>query len=459
MNTEPDTSFRFAQLVADTTYDKLPPAAADTAKKSVLDTLGVTLAASGLDPAVRLVIDLMRENGGKPESTLLGFGGRLPAASAALANGAMAHCMDFDDRTSWGAHAGSALVPAVLAVAEHKGGVCGKDLITAVAVGQDIFVRLRCNVTWKKDWNLSTVMGIFAATAGACHVLGLNREQVANAFGIASMMTSGTMQVIHGGAHVRGMYAGFAASSAVQAAQLAAKGLTGIDGAFDGSAGLFQVFFDGKVDREQMLDQLGHDFPGAGMAYKPWPVVGLSHTYIHATIELMKEHRLAPADIEQIRVFVGQFHQQMCQPLERRRTPETSADAKFSLPFSVALAAVHGQVRLSDFTADALQAPVVLAMAARVVPVEDSSAEWTTKSPEGRVQIVTADGRSFERLGTQVPGSADAPLAWDDLTRKFLDCAACAAVPLGETRLLQVVDTVKKLETVADVSELMRLLA
>jgi len=153
-----DISEELAAHIADTRYESLSRAAAEAAKKSLLDTVGVILAASGMEPAVRPVVELARESGSKAESLLLGFGERIPVAAAALANGAMAHCLDFDDRTTWGAHSGSSLIPAVLAVAEQKGGISGKSLIAAIAVGQDVFVRLRCNVLNDHQWNLSTVI-------------------------------------------------------------------------------------------------------------------------------------------------------------------------------------------------------------------------------------------------------------------------------------------------------------
>ncbi|BDB27822.1 MmgE/PrpD family protein [Cupriavidus sp. P-10] len=444
----------FASHVASTHYEGLPAEAADTAKKSLLDTLGVILAASGLEPSVRSVVALARESGGKPESLLLGFGGRLPAASAALVNGALAHCLDFDDRTTWGGHAGSSLIPAVLALAERKGGISGKRLISAIAVGQDIFVRLRCNVLQDHEWNVSTVMGVFAAAAGAAQVLGLSAAQTAHALGIASMQSSGTMQLIYGGSHLRGMYAGFSAKAAVIAALLADKGLTGIDDAFEGRGGILPTYFRQDYDREGMLAELGEDYLGADMLYKPWPVVGLAHTYIHATTELMQRHRLVADDIEQIQVFVAQRQKQMCVPVERRRAPETAVDAKFSLPFCIALAAMHGEIRLSDFTAEALRAGDVRAMAARVVAVDDESAERKAKVAVGRVQIVTRDGHTFSQLGHKVPGSPEAPMGWDSLAAKFRDCANAAAVPLTESKVDRALDLISRLEGLGDVAEL-----
>src|SRR6516225_7620723 len=199
-----------ADHAAASRYADIPVEAREAAKKSILDTLGVSLAASGLEPAARGVIEIVRESGGAPQCTLLGFGGKFPALSAAFGNGALAHCLDYDDQTPWGQHAASSVVPAVFAVVERQGGASGRDLIAAVAVGQDIFGRLRRHVGWKKDWNLSTVLGVLAASAAAARALGLSPERTAHALGIATMQSSGIMEMVAGrGSDLRGLYAGF----------------------------------------------------------------------------------------------------------------------------------------------------------------------------------------------------------------------------------------------------------
>ena len=455
-----DIVHEFARAIAETRYENLSPAAVDAAKKSVLDTFGCILAASGTEPAVRAVVDVARDSGGKAESTVLGFGGKAPATWAAFANGAMAHCLDFDDRTPWGAHAGSSLMPAAFALAESRGGISGKQMITAIAAAQDMFVRLRCNVGWRQDWNLSNVLGVLSAAGGASHVLGLSREQVAHAIGIASMNSAGTMELIFGtGSDLRGMYAGFSAKGAVLSALMAEKGITGIGSLFEGRAGIFSTYFAGKYDREKMLDGLGRDHLGAGMLYKPWPAVGIAHTYIHATLELMKGQRLQPAEVETVEVFVGDFQKEMSYPLEGRRAPATAVDAKFSLPFVVALAVTRGGVAVADFSAQALKDPEVLAMAQRVVPVEDSAADWKDKSPVGRVRIVTRDGRSFDRRGDKVPGSPESPMTWEELAVKFRGCALAAATPLAPDRIETATRLAREFDSLADVTEFVRVLA
>ncbi len=458
--TAADVSHHFAAMAAEVTLDAVDSAAVEAAKMSILDTVGVALAASGVEPAVQAILGLVEAEQGRAEASAWGLGWRAPATSAAFANGALAHCLDFDDQTPWGQHASSSVVPAALAVAERQGGIKGADLIAAVAAGQDIFARLRCNVGWRKDWNLSSVIGVYAATASASRVLGLSSPVAQHALGIASQQSAGVMDVVAGtGSDLRGVYAGFSARAAVTAALLAERGLAGVDRVFEGAVGVFHTYFDGGYDREPMLSDLGHDFRGGGTLYKVWPSVGTSHSHIHATIELVTEHDLSPESIAEIRVFVGDYHSLMCTPLDVRQAPQTLVDAKFSLPFLVALAAVHRKVVVAHFTEEGLRDSRVRALAARVRPVEDSSLDWRLELPAGRVEMTTVDGRVFTRVGADYPGSPTTPTSWRDLAQKFRECAALAAQPPAPAQVESVIALTRDLESVGDVAEITRLLS
>ncbi|MDB6163411.1 MAG: hypothetical protein JWL98_843, partial [Xanthomonadaceae bacterium] len=389
-----DMSSDFAAMVANTRYEDLPASAIEGAKKSILDTIGVILAASGVEPAVRGVAELVRETGGTPESTVLGFGGRAPALMAAFANGAMAHCLDFDDHAPEGHHPSSSIVPAAFAVAERAGGISGREMIAAVAAGQDMFLRMRRNVESRKDWHLTTILGVFGAAAAAARVLRLSPESIGDAFGYAGMQCCGTMEMMYStGSSQRGLYAGFSTKGAVLAALMAQKGISGVQTIFEGKAGLFNVYFGGKYDREAMLADLGKVYSGGEILYKPWPSCGVSHGFIHSVLTLMKEHKLTIDDIKELRVNVGDFGLELCTPIADRRAPQTSADAKFSIPFCVAVAATHGWPKVEHFFGDGLKDPAVLAAARKVVPVPDPAFDWNSKLPKGRLDIETVDGR------------------------------------------------------------------
>ena len=450
----------FADHAARLRYEDLDLQARDTAKQSILDTLGVSLAASGMEPAAQGVACIVRESGGAPDCTLLGFGGKAPALMAALANGALAHCLDYDDQTPWGQHCASSIVPAVFAVAERRGGVTGREMIAAVAAGQDIFARLRCNVVWKKDWNLSTVLAVYAATAAGGRVAGLPAAQIGAAMGIASMQSSGIMEMIAGrGSDLRGLYAGFSAKGAVLAVMMAQQGISGIDRLFEGTYGVFNSYFGGQYDRSAMVQSLGTQFLGSGTLFKRWPCVGTAHSHMKAAIDIVTENNLAPDDIAQIKLHVGDYHDLMCQPLAERCAPATLADAKFSLPFLVAVAIVRRGMSVTDFTQSGLRDPQVLTTARKITLARDPALDWKLDLPLGRVELITTSGKHWLAEGKAVPGNADNPLTWDQICAKFAECAAVSAQPLAADKVARAQDMAQHLETLGDATDLIRCLA
>ncbi len=455
----PDLVHIFAEHAATLRYEDLSDPAREAAKKSVLDTLGVALAASGLEPATEAAMTIVREAGGAGQATLL-TGGKAPAVMAAFGNGALVHGLDYDDQTPWGQHCASSIVPAVFAVAERQGGVSGREMIAAVAAGQDIFARFLRHTGWKKDWNFSTAFGVYAGTAAAARVMGLDAKGIANALGIATMQSSGVMEMVSGrGSDLRGLYAGFSAKGAVLAALMAEQGVSGIDRAFEGPNGVFACYFGGNYDRDAMLASLGEEHLGAVTLYKRWPCVGTSHGHMKAAIDIVTENGLVPGDIAEIRLHVGDFHQRMSEPLDERRAPATLADAKFSLPFLVSVAIVRHGMSVRDFTPKGLRDGVVLDLAKRVSLVTDATLDWKREMPPGRVEIVAQDGRTWLMEGKNVPGNADNPLDWDAIAAKFRECAAVAARPLADAQLTEAVRLARTLEDLPDATALIRSLA
>ncbi|SDG81389.1 MmgE/PrpD family protein [Microbacterium pygmaeum] len=454
LRTEDDLGAVFARYVIATNYRDLPPDAVRAAKQSTLDTLGVILGASGLQDAIPEVVDLMKEWGGIAESTVMGFGGKLPAPSAAFVNGAMAHGLDFDDHLPEGHHPSSSLVPALFAVAERLGGVSGEEFITAMAIGQDIFARLRKYVAWKQDWFMTPVIGAFAAAAACAKLLKLSESQVLSAFGIASMQSAGTMQLAYGtGGGLRGNYAGFAAKAGVFSAYLAQAGVTGTTAPFEGKAGFLEVYFDNDYNRDAMVADLGTRFEGSTIVYKLWPSCGASHGYIAASMQLLGAAGRGD-EIEHIDVIGGDFAKRLSEPIEKRRRPASILDAKFSIPYTVALAVARGRVGLGDFAEESRTDPQVVAVADKISFVEDSRFDWSEELPPSAVRITLKSGEQLEAEVShgQTPGSTERPLSWDDLVTKFVDCATYSIRPLRESELRRIVAEIRELETVADVS-------
>lgn len=460
-----DLAVDFAKLTVSTKYETLGGAAQERAKQSILDTLGVIIAASSLSPEVQAVVDLVSEMGGREEATVLGFGGaKLPALSAAFANGAMAHCLDFDDHAPEGHHPSSSIVPVVFALAERAllsgRAVSGRELVTAVAIGQDIFMRLRRNVEWKQDWHLTTIVGVFSATAAGARILGFSEAQIVSAFGIAGAQASGTMELAYGtGSELRGMYAGFIAKQAVLSVLMAEKGITGPASAFEGKAGFFATYLGNRYDRAAMVEGLGQRFTGQDLLYKAWPSCGLTHSYIHATACVMREQGLKAADLHEIRVYTGDFQEKLCIPLETRRAPKVAVDAKFSIPWCVGVAAVRGTVGLADFTQAGLADLEVQAAAAKVVPVSDPRQNWGQKLPHARIEVETLDGRVFERIGDNVPGEIEAPMDQAYLNAKFREAVSFARVKLHSEAIARAELLIRELDLAEDAVAVIRALS
>src|SRR5262245_13792769 len=196
---------RLARHAATLQYEALPAALVDLLKQCVLDTLGVASGASTLAPEAKLVADYVSDLGGKPESTILGFGGKAPAPWAAFVNGSLGHMLDYDDMGESG-HPGIVTIPVALAVAERLGGVSGREFITAIAAGTDVMTRLTRAITvpdWTlaEGWFATQLFGFVAGAATAARLMRLADEQMENAMGIGFNQMSGTSQMAVGAAN------------------------------------------------------------------------------------------------------------------------------------------------------------------------------------------------------------------------------------------------------------------
>ena len=217
-----DLSATLATHVARTSFEDLPPAAVAGAKRSLLDALGVTLAASTLGEGCRPFVDLVLADGGAPVSTVVGFGRKVPPAAAALANGAMAHALDYEDAHDGAlVHPNAQTVPAVLALAETRP-TSGREVLTAMAVGCDLVCRL--GLALRDDparfgWYPPAILQAFGAAAGAARVLGLDAGATLDALSLTLAQATGTAEMTRGARSVvRGVRDAFGAHAGVLAA-------------------------------------------------------------------------------------------------------------------------------------------------------------------------------------------------------------------------------------------------
>ena len=469
-----DATRKLARHAATIEYEALPPALVTLMKQCVLDTLGVAIAASTLAPESRIVADYVMDLGGKPESTVLGFGGKAPAPWAVFVNGTLGHVLDYDT-IGEGGHVAVVTVPVAFALAEKSGGTTGQQLIAAVAAGTDIHTRLSQSIDipdWSQaeGWLATQLLGYVSGAATAGRLMKLNEKQMENALGIAFNQLSGSRQMGVGVAtDMRAMQAGFSGQGAILAAQLAQRGLTGPKKMIEGRHGLFRNYVrTDKPNWDALVGKLGTRFPLlATNGFKVWPCCGDIRPSNTAIMQMRHEHKLRPEDIESIVVIGGSGGTKLLsEPIETKRRPKTSIDAKYSIPFTTAVMMAKGNVRLRDYTDEGLHDPATLAMADRVSyrAAPETAKKFSGKIPWSGVGLVaveirTKDGRVFRRQPDSVPGDPKSPVSQKLLEEKFRDCVSFSAKPVPRRNIDRVIEMIRDLENVVDATEIIRLLA
>src|SRR5688572_18895196 len=301
---------QLARYAANLRYEDLPRPLVQLIKQCVLDTLGVSLAATTLSPEARIVADYVADLGGKPVASVWGFGRKAPAAWAVFVNGSLGHMVDYDD-VGAGGHVSIVTIPVAFAVAEQLGSVSGRDLITAVAAGTDIHTRLNAGIripdwTITEGWFPTQMFGFVSGAATAARLYGADAETIEHAFGIAFTQMSGSRQMAVGTAtHLRSMQAGFSGQGAILAADLARRGIVGSKEVIEGRYGLFKNYVrTGTPDWDAIGGDLGKRFPMMDVhGFKVWPACGYTRAPNTATLELKREHDIRPEDVEAITVI------------------------------------------------------------------------------------------------------------------------------------------------------------
>jgi 2-methylcitrate dehydratase PrpD len=453
-------SARIAEHVATTPFAALPPATAATTKRALLDGVGVMLAASGLSEEARPFVALARAEGGAAAATIAGHGVRVPAQAAAFANGALAHALDFEDAFDAApSHPNASLIPAALAVAEAHGPVPGEDFIAAMAIGCDLVCRLGLSLRRTMEeggWYPPPILGAFGATAAAARLMRLTPRQTTDAFSLLLCQLSCPGEIKHSaGTVIRAVREAFPARSAVVSAQLAAAGVRGFETPFEGKGGFFRLYVEGEYAPETILEGLGERFWIERLSFKPWPACRGTHGYIEAVRDLVREQAFAPEEVAAIHLEGGDVQRMLFDPEARKKKPATAIDAKFSLPFTVALALVRGDVTLDDFDESARGDPRLLAAADKVTYRQRP--DWgRDRAVSAALEIVLRDGRSLRRELDVPLGHPDRPLPDDALRAKFVQCAARAARPLGPAETESLADRIFALEAEGDAGSLLR---
>jgi 2-methylcitrate dehydratase PrpD len=441
---------RLAQFVCDTRLEHLEPSTVNAAKSVVLDTIGAILAGSRLPENTKLA-QLVAKTGGQGSATMLGQTGSAPAVFAALSNATAGVALEMDEgNRQGGGHAAIHVIPAALAVAEEKGS-SGKEFLESVIAGYEVTSRIGTGTQVKKTVHSHGTWGTIGSSVATAKLIGFDETQTISAINMAaSMSPANTWTPCLEGATIRNLYPGRSGFQGIMAAQLTLCGFTGLE---DGPSDIYNTILGESFDSEAVVQGLGTK--GAYRIQQNYFKLHACCLYNHPVLDgvqsLLYKERFVAEDVEFIKVDAPALATIMTDP-----EPMNMLAAKFSLPYAVATAVVHGSTDITAFYPDRLQDPQTLDLSRRVDIVADPEMDLRRYDyPAAKVAISLKDGRTITQDVTAHHGDTQNPASREELVGKFNFLVEDV---LGEDGSARVVETVSHLDALGSVRELTRLL-
>jgi len=421
-----------AQRIAATAESRWPAVAEDIVIRGFADCVGVMLAGWS-EP----VVEIARRHVGVTSSALpfeIGVSG----PSAALVYGCAAHALDFDD-VGLAAHPSAVLVPTLLA-SGLDGNVSGRDMIAAYLAGYEAWAEL-----WRRDrdplhdkgWHPTAVLGTIAAAAAAASLRRATAQTTRTALGIAASFASGL--VANFGTMTKPFQVGRAAANGLEAVLLAELGMSASADALEHDLGFLRAFSPkDRAERHAPLpDAQGLRILQSGLNIKLYPVCYAVHRAIDAMLALREAEDWQPDEVVHVDVELGATQARML----RHRRPQNGLDAKFSLEFAMAAAAIKGRVGRRELMDDVVRDPAIQAFfdKVRCRTLSDTDPEEPVHSPYDRVTVTLASGRLLDSGPVaHAEGHFRRPATLERLRLKFVDCATPMLSPQAADDLFDV---------------------
>jgi 2-methylcitrate dehydratase PrpD len=449
---------RVAEFVASLTYDAIPAEVRHRIKLLMLDAFGCGLYAADL-----VWSRILQRTLGQLDTTracaVWGTAQKLSAPHAALVNGSQVQGFELDDVHKVGVlHTGCLVLPPLIATAETRPGMSGREFLTAAVAGYEIGPRVGICMGPEhiaQGWHSGATVGVYASAAAASRGMKLDADKTVHALGIAGTQSCGLMAAQFG-SMVKRMHAGRAAQSGLYAAQLADAGFTGILNVFESEYGGFCTTFSRSPDRFKLAELtagFGSVWQTMNVALKFYSCVGSNHSTLDAIQELQAAHPFRADDVEKIVVHGSEV---TVNHVGWKYVPQGFTAAQLNLSYCIATLLLDGEVFVDQFTEAKLTDPARLALAAKVSVLHDPAI--TARGPKFRqmvrVEMFLKDGTRLERM--REVSRAKESFAADAMVVKKFETLAAHVLPPAQLR--ELADMVLDLEQVADASGLARLL-
>ena len=445
---------QLAAFVVETTLADIPSQACARAKEAMLDGLGCALVGSPT-PIGKLITQYVRERSETSRAAVIGCGFKTSATLAALANGTMAHALDFDDvNWSMSGHPTAPLLPAVLALGQEAH-ASGAEVLLAYVLGFEVETKIGLGVNprhYDLGWHATSTLGTLGAAAACAKLLGLDVEKTRMALGIAASTAAGLRQNF--GTMTKPLHPGQAAMNGVTAAQLARLGWTADANILEAPYGFCQLYAGAnQYDLDDIVKRLGNPFEllATGVAIKQYPCCAFTHRALDAMLALVQQHQLNAADVVAVECCVGRPTMEVLM----HTRPQTGLEGKFSMQYCLAAALLDKRIGLLSFSDEKVRRPAAQQLFERVTMRLHPEVQHHGTSGEELPVMVTVTLRDGRTLSTPIQhpkGHPANPLTAIALQDKFEDCAYGV---LERPDIRQVIELVQGLEQVDDIGMLM----
>jgi 2-methylcitrate dehydratase PrpD len=449
-----DETRQLAQFVANLTYEQIPQRVRVRAIQLLTDQLGVQVGCSEM-PWAKQIRNVYRRTRGKPESTVIRYGDRLPADATAFINSAFGHSFEYDDANALThGHTGAELIPALMAIAEREH-ISGKELLTTFVAAYEV----RGRIGWALSPDLATrggpqysvTCGPFGAAAGVARLLKMDADGIRHAMAIAGCYAGGLAQYDHGGGSCKRIFTAIATDNGMRAAFLAQGGITGPEEILEGPHGLLKIYSEDQ--RPQLLvAELGQRWTIDNATFKPYCCCAVIHPAIDGMRKLVVDHGLRADDIESVEVSYAAASYQHAAITD----PKDLLGMQFSTAYSLALTVLKERNTPKQYTLAALKDPAVRAFATKVsIQRDDSLGQYYETHRPARVKARTRSGVVHETLIMDAKGTAAVPFSSDDVDEKF---RSQVAEVVGAERCEALLRALHEIDTLDDVADLLPLL-
>lgn len=431
-------------FLAQARYEDLPASTVHAARRGLLDWFGCVFAGS-THPSVELVIDMLKDAGGRPEATVVGRKLKLGIMEAPIANGFMGHVLDFDDTHATTLHPSSPVLSALLALCERKR-ISGKELMLAYVCGLEAGARTgrAAPQHHRGGWHLTGTLGSMAAGVGAAKLLGCSHQQITHAIGIAASQSAGLQQ--NRGTMTKYLHAGKAAVNGLMSGLLAQRGFTASGEVIEGARGFARIYSEVAAPDELVAD-LGKPWEMDRNGYKPYASAVVLHSIVDAMIQVRSQTQVDPAQVTAIRMSVHPHVVAITGVME----PATGMQSKFSVSHSAAIGLADGAGGAFEYSDEKVRDPVITALRKKVTVKIDN----TLGVDQARATVVMG-GKEYHAFVEHQIGTRNNPMPDAAIERKFM---AHAVHVIGDEASHKAAQLIWKFETLDDVRELLALCA